>query len=599
MIHASITGKSFGLALTLGVSAVGLSGAALAQDVAKYRIEWGQKIKMRDGVELNATVYVPLDAKEKLPAVLNITPYVADGRNDVCDNFASNNFVCVAVDVRGRGNSDGKFIPWQNDAQDGYDTVEEVAKLPWVDGRVVMNGGSYAGFNQWATASTRPPSLKAIAPVAAVFPSHDYPNGANVPFYYDMMWLSLTSGRTDNSKLFGNSAFWGSVLERHFKDMAAFKDLDKYAGNTSTVFQDWVANPKLNSYWDAFTPTAAQYAAIDLPVLTITGSYDGDQGGALNYYRQFNANASAASKAKQNLIIGPWDHAGTRIAKQVVGGVDFGAASVIDVPALHVEWYNWVLRGGKKPAFLDAPVKWYETGSNKWNSAPSVAKVHNRTQDLYLTPGTQGSSSLFASGSLSVVPAKTDKIDSYVNDPKDMKYADIPVDLAAEAYTDQRDVSMINEDGLIYHSNVFAKDMVIAGWPRFEADVAMTTKDADILVRLYEILPGGTSIILSSDILRARYRKGFRTEELMTPGKFEPMKFERFTWFSRKITKGSRLRLVINSPNGNGYQKNFQGGGVVADETGKDAQASTISIKADTAKLSLPIAEQSVTKPAD
>jgi uncharacterized protein len=580
-----------GQTLVMTFYALSIGAAAAAEEAVNYRIEWGQKLKMRDGVELNATVYVPLNAKGQLPAVLNITPYVADGRTEICSYFAQHDFVCVAVDVRGRGNSDGQFIPWQNDAKDGYDTVEAVARLPSVDGRVVMWGGSYAGFNQWATASQRPPSLKAIAPVASAFPSYDYPNGANVPFYYDMVWLSLTSGRTDNAQLFGNAKYWSSVVHRHHTDMAAFKDLDRYTGNTSTVFQDWVANPKLNSYWDVFTPTQAEYAAIDLPVLTITGSYDGDQGGAMNYYRQFNANASETTKAKQNLVIGPWDHAGTRKPQAEFGGLKFGPASVMDMPALHVEWYNWVLRGGKKPAFLDAPVKWYEPGSDKWVGAPSLSAVHKRTDAYYLTPGAQGSGSLFQSGALSTTKPTDGRVDRYVSDPRDMKYADLLLKPAENELTDQRDLSLIKGDGLIYHSDVFSEDTVFAGYPRFEADIAMTTKDADILVRLYEVLPDGSAIVLTSDILRARYRKSFRSETLMTPGKAEYFRFERFTWFARKVSKGSRLRLVINSPNASGYQKNFQGGGVVAEETGKDAQVSTISIKTDTARLFLPVAE--------
>jgi uncharacterized protein len=576
------------LSSSMGLGLVGLPSYVAAKEPVNFRIEWGQKLKMRDGVELNATVYAPTNPKGKLPAILNITVYGADGRSDVCSYFASNNFVCVAVDARGRGNSGGTFVPWTTDAKDGYDTVEAVAKLPAVDGRVVMWGGSYSGFNQWATASERPPSLKAIAPVASVFPSYDYPNGANVPFYYDMIWLSYTSGRTDNARLFGHSDYWTSVFHRHHMDMAAFKDLDKYSGNTSTAFQDWVANPTLNAYWDAFTPTAAQYAAIDIPVLQITGTYDGDQGGAMNYYRQFNANASPAAKAKQNMIIGPWDHAGTRIPKPEFGGIKVGPNSVMDLRALHVEWYNWVLRDGKKPAFLDAPVKWYEFGTDTWHSAPSIDQVHKSIQTFYLNSGSTGSASVFQSGSIATTKPKDAKTDSYVSDPTDKKYAHLILDPNDNTITDQRDQTLINGDGLVYHSAVFSEDVTFAGWPRFEADLAMTTKDADILVRLYEVLPDGSVMLLSQDILRARYRNSFRKAELMTSGKFETLKFERFTWFSRKISKGSRLRLIINSPNGASYQKNFQGGGVVANETGKDAKVSTISLKTGSAKLTLP-----------
>jgi uncharacterized protein len=586
--------RALAILLVVGTS-LGFAAPSWAQAPVKFRIEWGQKLTLRDGVQVQATVYIPTKpegtANGKLPAVLNITVYGADGRSDICSYFAANNFVCVAVDSRGRGNSGGSFVPWATDSQDGYDIVEAVAKLPSVDGRVVMWGGSYSGFNQWAAARLRPPSLKAIAPVAAVFPSYDYPYGANVPFYYDMTWLSYTSGRTDNARLFGHTDYWASVQHRHHTDMAAFRELDKYAGNMSTVFQQWVANPMSGPYWDAFTPTAAEYAAIDLPVLHITGTYDGDQGGSMNYYRQFNANASPATLAKQNMIIGPWDHAGTRIPRAEFGGIKVGPNSVMDLRALHVEWYNWVLRGGNKPAFLDAPVKWYEFGTDTWHKADTIDQVSASTRPFYLTSGANGSGSVFQSGALTDTRPVGANTDSYVNDPKDMKYAPLVLTPSDAGLTDQRDQGMIKGDGLVYHSAPFTEDVTFAGWPKFEADIAMTTRDADVLVRLYEVLPDGSVLALSSDILRARYRNSFRSERLMTPGRAERFTFSRFTWFSRKISKGSRLRLIINSPNGNGYQKNFQGGGVVANETGADAKVSTISIKTDSAKLSLPVAK--------
>ena len=46
----------------------------------------------------------------------------------------------------------------------------------------------------------------------------------------------------------------------------------------------------------------------------------------MTYYRDHIANASPEARAKHFLIIGPWDHAGTRTPTDEVGGVKFGPA---------------------------------------------------------------------------------------------------------------------------------------------------------------------------------------------------------------------------------------------------------------------------------
>ncbi len=65
-----------------------------------------------------------------------------------------------------------------------------------------------------------------------------------------------------------------------------------------------------------------QYDRIDIPILTITGHYDDDQPGAMEYYRK-HMDSSSSSKSDHYLLIGPWDHAGTRDPKTEFGGVKF------------------------------------------------------------------------------------------------------------------------------------------------------------------------------------------------------------------------------------------------------------------------------------
>ena len=105
----------------------------------------------------------------------------------------------------------------------------------------------------------------------------------------------------------------------------------------------------------------------------------------------------------------------------------------------------------------------------------------------------------------------------------------------------------------------------------------MDVPDTDLDADLYEVLPDGSSVALTSASMRARYRESLREEKPVPAGKIEKYVFDNFTFFSRQIAKGSRLRLVvrINSP---GTEKNYNSGGVVTAEKGKDAKTAHISL---------------------
>jgi uncharacterized protein len=114
-------------------------------------VTWGVKIRMRDGVNLNATLYRPHGQTEPLPVIFTLTPYISDTYHERGMYFARNGYVFALVDSRGRGNSEGDFVPFINEGRDGYDTVEWLARQPWSNAKVGMWGGSYSGYNQWTT----------------------------------------------------------------------------------------------------------------------------------------------------------------------------------------------------------------------------------------------------------------------------------------------------------------------------------------------------------------------------------------------------------------------------------------------------------------
>ena len=103
-------------------------------------------------------------------------------------------------------------------------------------------------------------------------------------------------------------------------------------------------------------------------------------------------------------------------------------------------------------------------------------------------------------------------------------------------------------------------------------------KDVDIEATVYEIKADGSSVLLTTQTMRARYRDDLEKEKLLKPGDINLFHFKNFTFISRVIEKGSRLRLIISSPNSIYIQKNYCSGGVVANETAKDAYTAYIKI---------------------
>ena len=582
-----------GLALTILLATV-MEGAQQkpAAEEPTVDMQWAVKIPARDGVKLNATVFMPHGQKEPLPVIFTFTPYIGDSYTDRAAYFAKHGYVYALVDVRGRGNSGGEFEPFVNEGKDGYDVVEWLAKQPYCNGKVTMWGGSYAGFDQWTVLKEFPLHLVTIVPAAAAHPGVDFPFQSNIFGPYDMQWLSFTSGVTSNGSLFGNSAFWTAKAREMYMAHSAFQDFDKLVGNGSTVFQKWMKHPTADAYYDAMVPSPEQYKRMTVPILTITGHYDGDQPGAFTFYKRHMQHGTAEAKAKHFLIIGPWDHAGTRTPKVEVGGLKFGPASLLDLNKLHTEWYDWAMKSGAKPEFLKKRVAYYLVGAEEWKYADSLESIASATKTLHLGSG-GGAGDVFRSGALTEEnPAASTGMDSWTYDPLDTRPASAESEDDGNSLTSQRGVLNLFGEGVIYHSEIFSEDTEIAGFPKLTVWLKMDVPDTDLEAGLYEILPEGGSVALTSASMRARYRESLREAKPVVPGKIEKYEFDNFTFFARRVAKGSRLRLVVRSINSTGSEKNYNSGGVVAAETGKDAKTAHITLlhdKEHPSALELPV----------
>ncbi len=166
------------------------AAGTLAQDLPSsppprndIRVENRVPVPMRDGVTLYADVYRPV-VEGRHPVLVSRTPYSTERFPDAYATavyFARRGYVYVFQDVRGRHESEGRWEPFRDDLEDGYDTIEWAAVQPWSNGKVGMEGGSYLGAVQWRAAQAQPPHLVAI-----------FPRVASTSIYHD--WITVNGG---------------------------------------------------------------------------------------------------------------------------------------------------------------------------------------------------------------------------------------------------------------------------------------------------------------------------------------------------------------------------------------------------------------------
>ena len=308
---------------------------------------------MRDGITLSADLALP--GTRPAPAVVIRTPYGKTGERQSRRStvFAKAGYVSVQVDVRGRGDSDGTFQPYRNDGPDGADVIAWAAAQDWCTGDVATYGGSYGARIQWLTALEQPPALRAM--VCVVTPSDpfvEWPTGLPTPMHIN--WYRLTDARMPQ---YLDDVDWMAVY-RH----RPLLTMDEAAGFSSPGWREELRHRTLDDWWE---PVRYQHriGEIDVPVLHISGWYDDEEIGTPANF----AAMTAAGRAGQRLLMGPWGHAVN--TTRTLGEVDFGPDALIDL-----DGYIWLPSSTSTSRAASrsrrpAPVRIFVMGANEWRDA--------------------------------------------------------------------------------------------------------------------------------------------------------------------------------------------------------------------------------------
>lgn len=528
---------------------------------------------MRDGTTLKADLFLP-GGDGPFPTILIRTPY---GRSAALHSepgwslniveAARAGYAVLIQSARGTFDSDGEFVEFLDEADDGEDTVAWAAAQPWCNGDVGMVGVSYLGLAQLLAATTGPDALRAIVPSITASEAYEgwtYQGGA-FNLGLALSWgAQLAQARLARRAQLGeNIANEKARLEAIFADpVSALETLPLAALvdgiSAMSTYADWLAHPSRDHYWAAGS-VDGRYGQISVPALHTGGLYDCFLQGTLkNYVGLRDGAASEFARENQRLILTPWGHIGT--PTDLVGDLWLGPEADFDFPALPSEVQEWMdtfVKG--EPACGQARVKVFVMGSNTWRTS----------SDWPLPEATPCRWFLRSGGRLSQVEPGSEAPDDFTYDPRNP----VPTTggstriwlggmLMGHGPRDRRLIEL-RPDVITYTSEILDRDLEMVGPVTVTLTVSSSAPDTDFTAALVDVHPDGRAIGLTDGILRMRYRNGFETPEFLTPGTEERIEIDLIA-VANVFKAGHRIRVEVSSSNFPRFDRNPNSGGLVA-----------------------------------
>jgi len=480
-----------------------------------------------DGVNLKTNVWLPgdLQENEQLPAILIRTPYGIDTFSKSELRFVQRGYALIVQETRGRGGSEGEWIPMFFEREDGNDTLNWIAGQKWSNQRIGMIGASYDGYVQWAAAASGNSYLKAmVSQVPAGSPFVDIPRKGGAFMAGLLAWIFMVSEKDLNYEA-KNRKDWDEILNHR-----PIIDIPRKAlGQEIPFWNTWMDHQDKDEFWKKSDWTL-HWDKIKTPALIISGWYDDNGMGSTEAWETI----TRAGVNNKKMILGPWIHMFNTTRK--IHNIDLGTDSIrYDLDLLYLKWFDRFLK--EKPSDIESEpaVEYFMVGANKWEADSQWPPKETEYQKLYLNgdglktekPGDQLS-------------------DSFHFDPENPCPHLIDVSENEMAVPENYREVEKRDDILFYTSSPLKENLVIAGDIWAELYAASSARDTDWVVRLTEVDEKGNSIRISDGLIRARYRNSFSHPELLSPGKIEKYKI-RMSKIAITIKKGHRLRVQITS----------------------------------------------------
>ncbi|OUL63630.1 CocE/NonD family hydrolase [Flavobacterium sp. AJR] len=547
--------------IVLNTSAQQANGTKPEDSKSLYDIQDDVLIKTRDGALISAIVVRKKGITTPQPVILQFTIYVRDRDIKGLKEAADNGYVGVMAYSRGKRLSPDEIFPYEHDGKDAYDVIDWTSKQSWCNGKIGMFGGSYNGFTQWASAKKLHPALKTIVPYVANRPGMGLPMENSVFINPNYEWaFYVTNNKTLDTVVGDDRKRFRTMQDKWWNSGTAYRKIDSIDGTPNKYLQKWLLHPGYDKYWQDMVPYKDEFAQINIPILSIDGYYNDSQISSLYYLREhvkYNKNA------EHYLVIGPYGHFGAQKGGDpTINDYKVDPIAIFNTKKLTYEWFNYILKGGPKPAVLKDKINYEVMGANEWRHAPSLEKMSNGFLKLYLT-NTKSKDKYLLSDKK---PAKSGFL------PQEVDFANREIS-NNDYYPDpiiRKELDTIN--GYFFISEPLDKPILVNGAFEGEIKALINKKDMDLGVVLYELMPNGEYFHLSYFLGRASYAKDITTRNLLVPNKIESIPFTNTRLVSKQLSKGSRLVVVINVNKNAFAQLNYGTGKDVSDETIKDSK---------------------------
>jgi putative CocE/NonD family hydrolase len=521
-----------------------LAAAALTAPQPHIVIERDVPARMRDGVTLYADVYRP-EGEGRHPALLMRTPYDKDGaqqsaRLAMTVAAVRRGYVVVVQDTRGQFKSGGRFVPYAQEIDDGYDTIEWVAALPYVDGQVGTFGLSYPGAVQWMTAPTRPPHLKAMAPAMTFAHANHffYHGGIFEADFVEWLLGRQTRERRQMKLPLVSPQEIATAWERdgdawmEHRPLAALPLMERFP-----YWREWVEHPIESDYWQPYD-IEVQHPRVVVPALNLSGWNDdpyGQPGAIRNFTGMRARGGSEAARRGQRLVMGPWTHGVPSMTRTTYAGMDFGPNAAFDYVEAQLRFFDYWLKGNDDGYSRESPVRIFVMGENRWRSENDWPPAAANLQVWQLSSG----------GRLAYeAPGEEEERTEFTYDPRTP--ARVPAASASGA-ADWRAVTS-RADVIEFTSAALTAPMEITGHALARLWFTSSAPDTDVTVKLLAVPPDGSSYALTNayGALRTRYRG---TERPQPPRRLPagvPADLEiSLGYTSTLVPAGHRLQVLV------------------------------------------------------
>ncbi len=555
--------------------------AAGPYDVALH--EENLMVPMRDGVRLATDIYRPSRegalVTQPLPIVVHRTPYDKKRPSSVAsaEYFASHGFVSVVQDARGRFASEGVFTKYIGEGEDGYDTVEYLATLPYGNGKVAMYGTSYAAHAQANAAKLRPPHLETIiVNMGGLSNGWDHKIRNHGAFEMQQLTWAFRNLASETK----DPVIRRMIEQERVEDWLTALPLRKGLNPLSVApnFEDFILTMLTDSdYSDYFMHPDVNWVeyyeqTADIPMMLVSGWYDSYAGGTVQNY----LGLSRHHDGPIHLLMGPWTHGGN--TRSYAGEVEFGAEAALDdfYREFHLRWFDRHLKTSHVEEEPEAPVRIFVMGTGDGHRDSEGRMFHGgywRSETSWPLPETEWKSFFFhADGSLRLdAPQHDAPATRYLYDPDD------PVPTLGGAFSSTSPVFEpgaydqseregfygskppylplhARSDVVVFQTEPLEEPVEIVGSVTVKLVISSSAVDTDFTAKLVDVYPpsadypSGFAMNLTDGILRARYRETPERQVLMSPGEVYELTVEPFPT-ANVFKKGHRIRVDISSSN--------------------------------------------------